>query len=185
MVGRDLGLGRRATIGEAKRALKSHAGPGPGAEEGALLASKLARLSRCRNSEVHDANSCLLVEIRNFLTSGDIMLPEAAGSDTDTLNGDMALQAEVHAEAVLADLRSQQWWAGPTTPVPVTATAGQAEFFSIAADEQDLALLHTVCEDIGVAISGDPAALVWDLLADSVVGSTSEQVFLVGGILSL
>ena len=64
-VGCSCSLGRRATISEAKQLLRGHE-----ADAGTRLAAKLGKLSKLRNSEVHDANNgALLSEVRFFLAN--------------------------------------------------------------------------------------------------------------------
>ena len=83
-IGQEKSLGRRATVSEAKHFLRTHCLPdpggraGPGQVQGSKLASKLSRLSRARNSLVHDAeNPALMTEIRHFFRTN-------SGGDTNS-----------------------------------------------------------------------------------------------------
>ena len=74
MCGWAAGLGRKATIGGSKQFLRELG------EDGANLASRLANISRLRNTEVHDENRAFLSELANFCGLEGGMFTQVAAS---------------------------------------------------------------------------------------------------------
>ena len=155
-VGVTMGLGRRASIGEVKKKLREHA-PQDDGGLGVYLASKVGKLSKFRNTTVHD--SALRQEVRDYLEShGGVfreVRPDQQSDDDDnndeesgvetnslaTLDGDQALAEEARAKNVLASMQvsmhhSSSWWAGPITTIPQHFHIGDDDSVVDVAEQQ-------------------------------------------------